>query len=202
MALQRKNLSSEKRRVVTVGAVVELAAKQNPGDITTDAIAKRMKVTQGALFRHFASKSAIWTAVMEWATEELIARVDRADKAATSPLAALEAVFAAHVEFIVKYPGIPRILLCELQRAEDTRAKEMVRTLVGRYGEVLRSIIERGKSQGEIAQEIKTDAAVTMFIGAIQGLVLQSLLAGDVRRIRKAAPEAFALCRRALRRSE
>ncbi len=87
MALQRKNLSSEKRRVVTVGAVVELAAKQNPGDITTDAIAKRMKVTQGALFRHFASKSAIWTAVMEWATEELIARVDRADKAAASPLA-------------------------------------------------------------------------------------------------------------------
>lgn len=202
MALQRKNLSSEKRRVATVGAVVELAAKQNPGDITTDAIAKRMKVTQGALFRHFASKEAIWAAVMDWATEELIARLDQASKAAASPLAALEAVFAAHVEFIVKYPGVPRILLCELQRAEATRPKQMVRTLVGRYSELLRSIVERGKSQGEIVQEIRTDAVVTMLIGAIQGLVLQSLLAGEVKRIRRSAPEAFALCRRALRRTE
>ena len=43
-----------------------MAAEQNPSEITTAAIAKRMKLTQGAIFRHFPSKDSIWQAVMEW----------------------------------------------------------------------------------------------------------------------------------------
>lgn len=49
-------LSAEERRAVTVDTVVALAAEENPSEITTAAIAARMKVTQGALFRHFPSK--------------------------------------------------------------------------------------------------------------------------------------------------
>ena len=49
-------LSAEERREVTVETVIDLAAEQNPTDITTGAIAKRMGVTQGALFRHFPSQ--------------------------------------------------------------------------------------------------------------------------------------------------
>ena len=37
------------------------------------------------------------------------------------------------------------------------------------------------------------DAAVVLFIGTIQGLVMQSLLAGDVARIRRDAPAVFAI---------
>ncbi len=66
MALHVKHLPAEERRAITVETVVELAAEQNPNDITTAAIAKRMGLTQGALFRHFPSKNAIMSAVMEW----------------------------------------------------------------------------------------------------------------------------------------
>ena len=88
-----RNLPAEQRRAVTVETVVELTAEQNPGDITTAAIAKRMNLTQGALFRHFPSKDAIWQAVMEWVAERLLQRVDHAIQGAGSPLLALEAVF-------------------------------------------------------------------------------------------------------------
>ena len=54
-----KNLPADQRRAVTVEAVIELTAEQNPGDITTTAITQRMNLTQGALFRHFPSKDAI-----------------------------------------------------------------------------------------------------------------------------------------------
>jgi len=46
-------LPAEARRAATVQAVVDLAAEQNPAEITTTAIADRMGLTQGALFRHF-----------------------------------------------------------------------------------------------------------------------------------------------------
>ncbi|MDE2380483.1 TetR family transcriptional regulator, partial [Bradyrhizobium sp.] len=60
--MNEKYLSAEERRRLTVETVVSLAAAQNPSEITTAAIAARMHVTQGALFRHFPSKDAIWQA--------------------------------------------------------------------------------------------------------------------------------------------
>ena len=199
MSTHVKHLPADERRAVTVEAVVELAAEQNPGDITTAAIAKRMGLTQGALFRHFPSKDAILQAVMEWVAERLLSRVDKAAQAASSPLAALEAMFMTHIDFVASHPGVPRMLFGELQRAEDTPAKRMARTLVGRYGERLTTLIEAGKAAGELAAEVNTAAAATLFIGTIQGLVMQSLLSGDIQRIRTDAPGVFAIYQRGVR---
>ena len=196
-----RNLPADERRAVTVEAVIQLAAEQNPGDITTAAIAKRMNLTQGALFRHFPSKDAIWQAVMEWVAERLLTRIDKAIlQAGASPLLALEAVFMTHIEFVAAHPGVPRMLFGELQRSDDTPAKRMVRTLLVSYGERLTTLIESGKAQGELALEIETAAAATLFIGAIQGLVMQSLLAGEPQRMTTQASGAFAIYRRSIER--
>ena len=96
MSTASKYLPADERRAATVEAVIQLAATQNPSDITTAAIAGHMHLTQGALFRHFPSKDAILQAVMEWVAEQLLARVERAAQHAPTPLAALEAMFLAH----------------------------------------------------------------------------------------------------------
>lgn len=198
MSDKPRHLPAAERRAVTVEAVVALAAEQNPGDITTAAIAERMQVTQGALFRHFASKDEIWGAVMEWVAERLLARVDRAAATAAEPVAALEAMFLAHVDFVARHPGVPRILFGELQRAEPTPAKRMVQTVVARYRERLIALLEQGKATGALASDLDCAAAATLFIGSIQGLVMSSMLAGDVGRVRRDAPAAFAILRRGL----
>ncbi len=73
--------------------------------------------------------------------------------------------------------------------------------MIGRYGKRLSALIEQGKAQGEIAPEVDALAAATLFIGTIQGLVMQSLLAGDVERIRREAPGALAIYLRGIRRA-
>lgn len=202
MSKHIQHLPADERRVVTVEAVVELAAEQNPSEITTYAIARRMGLTQGALFRHFPNKDAILQAVMNWVAEQLLSRVDRSVQAALSPLVALQAMFMAHVDFVVEHPGVPRMLFGELQRSADTPAKRMVQTLTCRYGERLHQLIEEGKLQEEIDAQIDTEAAATIFIGTIQGLIMQSLLAGDVDRIRLDAPRVFDIYLRGIRRSQ
>lgn len=191
--MRAKPLPAETRRAVTVEAVIELAAERNPDEITTAAIASHMKLTQGALFRHFPSKDAIWEAVMGWVAERLLARVDRAAAQAASPLAALQAVFLTHADFVVEHPGVPRMLFGELQRAEATPAKRLARTLLERYGERIRDLLEAGKAAGEVSAVLDTGAAVTLFVGTLQGLVMQSVLAGDILRIREDAPRVFAI---------
>lgn len=198
MNTQVKNLPAEERRAVTVEAVVALAAEQNPNDITTAAIAKRMGLTQGALFRHFPNKDAILQAVMKWVAERLLSRIDKATLGITSPFAALEAIFMTHIKFVCEHPGVPRMMFGELQRAEETMPKRMVQTMLRGYAQRLHRLLEQGKTNAELDSALDTDAAATLFIGTIQGLVMQSLLAGDVVGISRDAPRVFAIYRRGI----
>lgn len=194
-----RHLPAEERRAATVEAVVTLAAEQNPSDITTAAIAGRMGLTQGALFRHFPSKEAILQAVMSWVADRLLARIDQAARDASSPLAALEAIFLAHVDFVAQHPGVPRMMFGELQRPGETLPKRIVQALIRSYGERLQGLFAAGKDCGELEPALDVDAATVQFIGTIQGLVMQSLLSGEVANIRRDAPRVFAIYRRGIR---
>ena len=195
-----RHLPAEERRSVTVETVLALAAEQNPSEITTAAISARLNLTQGALFRHFPPKEALWTAVMEWVAERLMQRIERAVADAPGPLAALRSMFLAHAGFVVEHPGVPRMMFGELQRAEASAPKRMAQTLIRRYGERVRALLAAGQTAGEVAADIDLEAATTLFIGTIQGLVMQSLLAGEPERISREAPAVLALYLRGIRR--
>ncbi|HNP65948.1 MAG TPA: TetR family transcriptional regulator [Woeseiaceae bacterium] len=201
MSSHSKHLPAEKRRAVTVESVVELAAKQDPSKITTAAIANHMHVTEGALFRHFPNKDAIWQSVMEWVAERLLSRIDRSVQGVNSTSEALQAMFMTHIEFVANHPGVPRMMFGELQRAESTPAKRMVQTLIQRYQQRLLHQLETGKANGELAASLDSEAAATLFIGMIQGLVMQAMLLGNVAHMRQAAPGVFAIYRRGIEKT-
>ena len=198
MPSKNQHMPAEQRRDVTVEAVIDLAAKHNPSTITTAAIAKYMNVTQGALFRHFSNKEAIWQAVMEWVANRLLARVDKAADSAATPLGALEAIFMTHIEFVSAHPGVPRMLFGELQHSGESTPKRMARTLLQKYGQRLAILIEQGKIEGEIDPSISTYAACQVFIGAIQGLVIQSLIGDKSDAMKDKAPGVFAIVRQGI----
>lgn len=198
MDSRARHLPADQRRAATVEAVIELAASRNPSEITTQAIASHMQLTQGALFRHFPSKDAIWQAAMDWVAERLLQKVDRAAVGSGSPLDALQAMFMAHVGFVVEHPGVPRLLFGELQRAGPTPAKRAAQALIARYAERIAKRIEQGRVTGEVAGDVDARAAALLFIGSVQGLVMQSLLSGEIRRMRDDAPAVFAIYRRGI----
>ncbi|HOP16344.1 MAG: TetR/AcrR family transcriptional regulator [Gammaproteobacteria bacterium] len=198
MVLESKHLRADERRDLTVRTVVDLAAEQNPSEITTAAIAKRMNVTQGALFRHFPNKDAILEAVVDWVADRLLRRLDEAAAGASGALDALEAMFMAHIEFIVLHPGVPRMLFGQLQSPGSTPAKRMAKALLKRYSERLHKLMEQGKQSGGLDADLDVDNASVLFIGTIQGLVMQSLIAGNVAQMRAQAPAVFAIFRRGI----
>jgi AcrR family transcriptional regulator len=191
MDSSNKYLSADERKAVTVEAVIELAGERNPSEITTAAIAERMGLTQGAIFRHFPNKDAIMQAVMQWTSDHLMLHIIRAGKEKDSPSVKLESIFAAHVSFIMKHPGIPRILFAELQHSKDTFTKKTVQNLIRKYSGYIQCLIEDGKSAGELDPDLDNDAVATLFIGMIQGLVVQSLISGDVTLIGRDAPKVY-----------
>ena len=191
--MTRTKLPADMRRAATVESVIVLAASTNPADITTAQIAAHMGVTQGALFRHFADKQAVWTAVMDWTADTLLARIDAS--AGPTPLDTLQAIFAAHIDFIVEHAGVPRILFGELQRDGDAPGKMRVRALMAAYrGRVMR-LLDLAKAQRQIDAHTDTAAAATLFLGMVQGLVMQAMAADDFTSMPAISQGLFAIYR-------
>lgn len=185
-------LPSAKRRRLVVEALVELAGGQDPRQITTAAIAERLDLTQGTLFHHFGSKQAIWEAALDWMAVRLLRRVDAAAAAAGSPLAGLRATFRAHAEFLAEHPGAPRILFAELQCAEASPLRGLAQVLMRRYAERVALLLEAGKAQGQLPITLEVEPAALLFLGALQGLLVQAAIADDPQAIRRDAPKVFA----------
>jgi AcrR family transcriptional regulator len=196
-----KYLSAMERRSETVKAVIDLAAEQNPSEITTSSIASRMGLSQGALFRHFPNKEAMLQEVMAWVAEKLLSGIERTSQEGIPSLEVLEAMFMAHIYFVAENPGVPRILFSELQRKEMTAPKRIAQMLIQKYKDRLCRVLEKGKKIGEIDSFLDSEAGAVLFIGTIQGLIMQSLLEGNMERIRHDAPKAFAIYRRGIEKS-
>src|SRR5512139_2626330 len=96
----RRRLHTDERRQEIVATVLALARDRGPDAITTQAIAQRMGLTQGAVFRHFPDKEAIWLAVFAWVRESLGAGLTAAIERAGTPVRRIERAFAAHVAFL------------------------------------------------------------------------------------------------------
>lgn len=198
MDTPQSRLPTEARRAEIVAAVLHLAATQSPAHITTGDIAGELGFTQGAVFRHFSSKDAIWLAVLEWVDAELIAALERAAQEGCTPLDGLERVFMAHIRFVMAWPGVPRILFHDLQRPDDTPLKQRVRQLLGRYRQILARLFDAAARQGQVGGGLDTHAAATLFIGTIQGLVMQSMLAASPSGVEDEARRVLVLYLRAI----
>lgn len=198
MDTPQSRLPTEARQAEIVAAVLHLAATQSPAHITTGDIAGELGFTQGAVFRHFPSKEAIWLAVLEWVDAELIAALERAAQEGRTPLDGLERVFMAHIRFVMAWPGVPRILFQDLQRPDDTPLKQRVRQLLGRYRQILARLFDAAARQGQLGGGLDTHAAATLFIGTIQGLVMQSMLAASPSGVEDEARRVLVLYLRAI----
>ena len=196
--------STEIRQAALVDAALGLAAQRSPADITTGDLAQAVGITQGAVFRHFSSKEAVWLAVLDWTADTLMSRLQAAADAELAktdklaPLAALQAVFMAHVDFVVAHPGVPRVIFQELQHAQDTALKKRVRGLMQQYRRLLMGLLEHAQEQRLLAPGTDLQAATALFVGSVQGLVMQSLISGEVYAMTRQAPGVFNIYLRGL----
>jgi TetR/AcrR family transcriptional regulator len=192
-------LPTEQRQAHIVAAAVDLAGRIGPAAVTTGDIARAIGVTQGSLFKHFQTKEAIWLAVMEWVTQQLLERLEAAAGPPAPALDALGRVFRAHVDFVLEHPGVPRLIFHELQQAAGSPVKRQLTLLLQSYRELLTGLLQTARDCGEVPAGLDLQASVTLFVGIVQGLVMQSMLAGHGGDMQADAERVFPLYLRSMR---
>ena len=198
--LTRTKLKTEDRQAELVRAALGLMAQKSPAEVTTGDLAQAVGITQGAVFKHFESKEAIWLAVLAWAHEDLIGRLQQvAQTGQANALQALRAVFMAHIGFVQEYPGVPRLIFQELQHAQATPLKGKVQLLMADYRALVGDLLAQAHEDGLMAPAADLQGAVVLFMGAIQGLVMQSLVKGSLKHMTEQAKAVFNIYEAGLR---
>lgn len=187
----KRRLSTEERQSEIIRVAVELAADKGVNSVTTQDMADAMHLTQGAIFRHFATKDDIWVAVIEWVRERLMKVLDKAAADATDPLNAIERMFSAHISFVSKHPAIPRLLFSELLHKKNSKLRLLIQGIISGYESRIASLLEQAKSQSLAPPDLDSQSAAVLYIGMIQGLVMQSNIFGGKRALLQAALKTF-----------
>lgn len=198
MPTTASRFSTETRQSEIIAAAIRLAQDRSPAAITTMDLARAMGLSQGALFKHFPTKDAIWLAAIGWVAEHLLFTLRAEAQQAPCPVDALRRVFDAHVAFVVAHPGVPRMIFHELQQPEDSPLKQQVRLLMQGYRQLLLGLLNEAAQRGDLVPELDASAAATLFLGIVQGLVMQSMMSGQISTMHAQAPRVFQLFLRAI----
>lgn len=188
----RRRLSAAERRERILGAATELIAARGYADAPVDAIAKAAGVSPPVVYDHFASKLALYEAVLDshFASLRAIwARVPVAELSDESVAASVDAWFA----YVEANPDAARVLFREpanpdaaaVHRAVSERSR----------GLVLRPLL--GSPAGDALAATGPDLEMTWVVlrGVLQGLALWWVEHPEVPRERVVATALGALWR-------
>ncbi len=190
-AITRRRLSTGERQSEIIRVAVHLAEEKGIDSVTTQDMADAMKLTQGAIFKHFPTKDDIWLAVVHWIRERLMAVLEKAASEAVDPIDAIEKMFFAHIAFISKHPSIPRLLFSELLHKKNSNLRDLIQEIISGYEGKIAGLLEAAKEQSLVARDFESKNAAVLYIGMIQGLFMQVSIFGRKRMLLDEARKTF-----------
>jgi AcrR family transcriptional regulator len=161
-------LKTEVRKQQFVDAARKLIIKKGSEHLTVREMAKTVGLTEGALYRHFRSKSDVLRFVLEDIEERLLKYIDT-NQDPEFALRTLRNIMTQHLSFEERKRGSFQVIAEIISLGDKTLNKRAI-DAINKYNEGISKIIERGKVSGEISRGVSSSSAAILFFSIIQGL--------------------------------
>lgn len=160
---------TEARRQQIADAALKVIAEQGLGRFTTQAIAAEVGITDGTLFRHFASKEDIVLAALDRVEARLFEGFPPDD---ADPLVRLESFFRFRAALVGENPVIARLAFSEeLPHAAGERGARQVQGWKDRSLDFVVACVEQAAEEGRIPRGLPAREVGVMVLGTLIALV-------------------------------
>ena len=160
---------TEERRRQIADAALKVIAERGLGRFTTQAIAAEIGVSDGMIFRHFASKEDIVLAALDRVEERLFEGFPPEDP---DPLVRLERFFRFRASLVGANPVIARLAFSEeLPHAAGPRGAQQVESWKQRSLDFIVSCMDEAAAQGRIPRGLPVREVGVMVLGTLIALV-------------------------------
>ena len=139
------------------------------GKITTAALAKRLDVSEAALYRHFSGKAQMFEGLIEFIEQTLFALINKITSEEQSGLRQLEAVIGVLLGFAQKNRGMTRVLIGDALVNEDGKLQVRINQLHERLEATLRQSLRFATTQNAIAPDVDAAAQANLVMSWVNG---------------------------------
>jgi AcrR family transcriptional regulator len=148
---------------------IELIAEKSIQGFTIKNLSKKLGVTEGAIYRHFKSKTEILLNILKSFQEESKTILGNACSSDLSAMNDIENIFIHHFNYFKKKPAVASVIFCEAIFQNSSLLSKEVYKLLQMHEEALSCIISRGQKNGEIRNGlIIKEQLVRIIIGSIR----------------------------------
>jgi AcrR family transcriptional regulator len=159
------------RKQQIIDAARNLIIRKGSEHVTIREMAKAIGLTEGALYRHFKSKSDMLSFLVNDIEETLLSDVDAVRHNNKPPLQTLENILKKHLSEVEQKRGMSFQVIAEIISLGDKKLNKKVLNTMCKYIQCIEELIDEGKQRGEIRENISSSSAAVLFFSAIQGLV-------------------------------
>jgi AcrR family transcriptional regulator len=163
--------STQVRQKQIASAARRLIVKYGSEHVTVRRMAKEIGVTEGAIYRHFRSKSDVLSFLIDDIEETLIGDIEKNASKESATLAVLEKIIIDHISAIQQRKGISFQVIAEIISLGDKKLNKKIYSVLERYIGLIRGILEAGIVRGFIRKDVDLDSAALLFFSMTQGLV-------------------------------
>lgn len=167
------------RRDDIVGATLDLAFEVGPDAVSTPLIAKKLGVSQPALYKHFKTKDAIWLALSEQLSRQIDENVRACRASSLAPELRLRELFLRHLAFVQEVPALPDIMVMRNASGSRQVIRQQLQTEMAQLRELMVDLIRQSQDNGEIRADIAATDITTLVMGVMQSLVLRMIVSRD-----------------------
>ena len=151
-----------------MNASIELIAEQSIQGLTIKNIAKKIKLTEGAIYRHFASKNDILQGILQSFKETSKKTLIESCASELPALEQIKIIFTRNVQYFCGKPAVTAVIFSESIFQNDARLSKEVFKLLEMHEKALNCIFERGQEQDEIRNDIDKKELTMVVIGSIR----------------------------------
>jgi AcrR family transcriptional regulator len=187
----RERLPASERRAVVLDTASRVFARCSYRGATTAEIAREAGVTEPILYRHFASKQALYLACLEDAWRRVRTAWEQAVEAERDPRSWTQAMASAFFEFKQQRSAVASLWMQALtESGDEPEVRAYLRRHLREVHAFVAGVLRRGQAAGLIPadRDPRAEAWIFIAIGLLTAVAgrLGGLPPGDLERIRNA----------------
>lgn len=157
------------KKLLILQTIAEMLERPAAEKVTTALLAKHLKVSEAALYRHFASKAQMYEGLIEFIETGVFSVIAQIEAAEESGLKQAEAIVASLLRFAQKNRGLTRVLVGDALVHENPRLQARINQLLNRIETTLRQCLKIASAQGAFAAEHNFTAHADLLVCYVSG---------------------------------
>ena len=138
------------RKLQILQVIAEMLQDPAGEKVTTAALAKRLDVSEAALYRHFASKAQMYEGLIEFIESGLFSVFNKISAEEDDGLKQAQAMLALLLGFAQKNRGLTRVLIGDALVNENERLQLRINQLLDRVEASLKQALRMAVTQGAL----------------------------------------------------